>query len=86
MGIVSYKSVEVSTWTLKGDSAAECEAFVLDLVDNIVDVSLTTKHIKRGWFRFYWKFTLSGERKFVRFVSNEIRRMVDCYNENLVGW
>lgn len=83
MRIAEYKPVEVSTWTLKGDSRAGCEDYVLGLVDTIPDVILTTVHIKRGWFRFYWKFTLRGSPIYVLFVSNEISRMVESYNTQL---
>lgn len=73
-------AVTVSTWTLKGDTATGIEDYVLGLIDSVPGVSLSTNHIRHGWFRFYWKFTLTGAPIYVRFVSNEIMRTVNSYN------
>lgn len=69
-------------WTVSLNSFrwSGAEDFVLDLIHHTPQVSLTTNHIKRGWFRLTWRFTLQGSRSSVEYVATLIKQTIDEYN------
>ncbi len=75
------QSQTVQKMSLNGSRWSGAEDFVLDLIHHTPQVELTTNHIKRGWFRFTWRFTLHGARSSVEYVATQINQAIDAYNQ-----